>query len=121
MQQLEKRTNTEGLVRFLQGSRESRRIREERKSRTRAALRVSSASRYHLGEAGGGGGRREGEGERGRDAGKSKGSVSGSSSRGEQPLSSAGVSGHRMLLTVLWEKSRTMSRTTSFEVSRIHT
>lgn len=54
MQQLEKRTNTEGLVRFLQGSRESRRIREERKSRTRAVLRVSSASRYHLGEGGGG-------------------------------------------------------------------
>lgn len=88
MQQLEKRTNTEGLVRFLQGSRESRRIREERKSRTQAVLRVSSASRYHLGE-GGGGGRKEGEGERGRDAGKSKGSVSGSSSRGEQPLSGA--------------------------------
>lgn len=87
MQQLGKRTNTEGLVRFLQGSRESRRIREESKSRTQAVLRVSSASRYHLGE--GGGGRKEGEGERGRDAGKSKGSVSGLSSRGEQPLSGA--------------------------------
>lgn len=66
MQQLEKRTNTEGLVRFLQGSRESRRMREERKSRTQAVLRVSSASRYHLGDGGrgGGGGRRERERER---------------------------------------------------------
>lgn len=87
MQQLEKRTNTERLVRFLQGSRESRRIREERKSRTQAVLRVSSASRYHLGEVGGAEGGRGRE--RGRDAGKSKGSVSGSSSRGEQPLSGA--------------------------------
>lgn len=47
----------------------------------------------------------EGEGERGRDAGKSKGSVSGSSSRGEQPLSGARAPAfqvNRMLLAVLW-------------------
>lgn len=83
-------------MRFLQGSRESRRIPEEGKSRTLAVLRVSSASRYHLGQ---------GDGEREREAGmlgraRGQSLVRPREERKRFRRPSAGVSGRGMLLVV---------------------